>query len=112
MIVFDMYILVLYLNSQATMVRIELDARNSTCKVSTFHKQIVLLFNDVLFVPESKFLVNLHMDFTGNIMIQSIDYRLTIEKSKYLLTSVNPRIVDLVTRYKVSDGALNRDSAV
>ena len=83
---------VLYLNSQSTMNRAELDARKSTSKVLTFHEQIVVLFNDVLFEPESECLENLHMDFSESIVLETIDYRLTIEKSKELLTTRSTKI--------------------
>ena len=58
----------------------------------TFHEQIVVLFNDVLFEPESECLENLHMDFSESIVLETIDYRLTIEKSKELLTTRSTKI--------------------
>ena len=53
------------------------------------------------------------MDFADIVVLQIIDYRLTIEKLKEMLTTVKPMIVDLIKRYELSGmGALNRDSSV
>ena len=52
------------------------------------------------------------MDFADIVVLQIIDYRLTIEKLKEMLTTVKPMIVDLIKRYELSGmGALNRDSS-
>ena len=68
-------------------------------------------FNDV-FVFESECLENLNMDVADIVVLQIIDYRLTIEKLKEMLTTVKPMIVDLIKRYELSGmGALNRDSS-
>ena len=101
---------ILYLKSQNSMLRSELDARNSDSRIPTFHQKIVSVFNDSSFEPESVSYNDLHEDFSSKITLKLTKYRLTIEKSKEMLTTIKPMIVDIITRYEQSGmGADNRD---
>lgn len=101
----------LYMTSQNTMLSSELDARNSSTRNPTFHEKMVMVFNDDLFEPESIFYADLHVDFVDIISLKLSNYRLTVEKSKEMLSSVKPMMVDLITRYELSGmGSGNRDT--
>ena len=101
---------VLYLKSQNSMLRSELDARNSTTRIPTFHEKITTVFNDESFVPESMYCDDLHDDFSEIIELKLSTYCLTVEKAKDILSSIKPMIVDLITRYEQSGmGAGNRN---
>ena len=100
----------LYLKSQNSMLRTELDSRNSSSRDPNFHEKMISVFNDVSFVLESICFGDLHKDFSTTLELKLSSYSLTIDKSKEILTSIKPMIVDLITRYEQSGmGAGNRD---
>ena len=93
------------------MSRPELDARNSSTRTPTFYEKMVMVFNDSFFEPESIFYFDLYADFVSIIPLKLSNYRLTVEKSKEILTSVKPTMVDLIIRYELSGmGSSNRDT--
>ena len=64
----------LYLKSQNSMLRTELDSRNSSSRVPNFHEKMISVFNDVSFVPESICFGDLHNDFSTTFELKLFSY--------------------------------------
>ena len=86
----------LYLQSQRSLTRAQLDARNSINNVTGFHEKMVEVYNNRLWQPTSRKLEELHPDFAEEIDLFLGDYRLTFERSKQILADVKPALKEMI----------------
>ena len=102
----------LYLESQNSLTREELDYRNSVHASTTFHIKMVDLFNNPEVVPKSLVLPELHFHFNRVMKLPLTTYKLTVGKAKDILKNVKPQLFKVVSRYERSgEGGGSRDDS-
>ena len=102
----------LYLNSQNSMKRSELDGRNTINFMCSFHEKMVLLFNNRDYVPTSRKLPELHVDFKDERELHLGEFRLTFDRSKQMLVDIKPMLYQLINNYEASgNGEGQRDTS-
>ena len=92
----------LYRQSQDLLTRSALDSRNILMHVVDFYDKIITVFNDVTFIPETKYLPNVHEYFEESKKIPLGEYRMSRGKAKDLIVSIWPKFINIVRNYELS----------
>ena len=92
----------LYISSQDSMNRTQLDSRNSIMRIVDFYDKISAVFNSAEFLPQTKPVPDLHEDFSRDLDLPLKEYRLTSDKAKDLLVSIRPKLSKMTADYELS----------
>ena len=93
----------LYLRVNEVMTRYQMDGRNSERAEPDFFDVESDLFNDPSFVPLSRYLPDLHSDYSQRFLLPlEEDYLMKPERAKALISSMKPRIAKMIANYEQS----------
>ena len=91
-----------YRLSQESMTRSQLDSRNSTERDPTFYEMISVKCNDDSWKPFTTAYPTLHSDFVSPILCERIDFVMTPEKAKEIVSLIRPMLKKMIINYEES----------
>ena len=93
----------LYLKVNEVMRRYEMDGCNSPNVAPDFYDEISSTFKDTDFIPQSRYLPDLHSDFSDVFLLPvTTTYTMNPEKAKGVIALMKPKIAKIVTNYEQS----------
>ena len=90
----------IYRLSQESLTRSELDSRNSTERDPTFNEKISEKFNDDSWKPFTTAYPSLHSDFVSPILCERIEFVMTLEKAKEIVSHIRPMLKIMIVNYE------------